>query len=198
MLSDGFPSQSMTLSWLVRPRTLLMNPLRRVHLLPDEADDRQRQDDRDEERALVDPRAAHLTVQQDGEEDPDRRGDEDERQQPQDVVPDGRPEERIRREQLLVVLQADEVLRGQRADPTPVRERQAERGDRRQPDECEAQEGRDADHQRHRHLVGPGQHRVAPTLARSTAAAPPAGGTGRAAGFGCVGPDMASGYRQIT
>ena len=154
-------------------------PLRRVHLFPDEPDDRQRQDDRDEERALVDPRAAHLTVQQDGEEDPDRRRDEHERQQPQDVVPDGRPEERIGREQLLVVLQADEVLRGQRAGPTPVRERQAERGDRRQPDEREAQEGRDADHQRHRHLVAPGQHRIAPTLARRNGSRPTRWGDGQ-------------------
>ena len=79
MLSDGFPSQSMASSGWCCPRTLLMNPCGRVLQLPDEADDGQRQHDRDEERALVDARAAHLAVEQDREEDADRRGDEHER-----------------------------------------------------------------------------------------------------------------------
>ena len=69
MLRSGLPSQSMTLSWPVRPRTLLMNPCERVLQLPDEADDGQRQHDRDVERALVDARAAHLAIEQDREED---------------------------------------------------------------------------------------------------------------------------------
>ena len=199
MLSDGLPEPVDDVVLAGPAQDVVDEPLRRVHLLPDEPDDRQRQDDRDEERALVDPRPAHLAVEQDREEDPDRRRDEHERQQPQDVVPDGRPEERIGREQLLVVLQADEVLRGQRADPTPVRERQAERGDRRQPDEGDAQEGRDADHQRHRHLVAPGSASNSAAACAAERQPPrPLGGPGRAAGFGCVGPDMASGYRQIT
>ena len=47
--------------------------------------------------ALVDPGAADLLVQQHGHEHPDRRGDEQQEAQPDDVVLDGRPEGRVDR-----------------------------------------------------------------------------------------------------
>ena len=74
------------------PEDAVDEPLRGVHQLPDEPDDGQRQHDRDEERALVDARPAHLAIEQDREEDPDRGGDEHEHEEPQEVVPDRRPE----------------------------------------------------------------------------------------------------------
>ena len=46
--------------------------------LPDEADDGQRQHDRQVQRALVEARAADVLVEQHGEEDAERRRDEQE------------------------------------------------------------------------------------------------------------------------
>ena len=78
--------------------------------LPDDADHGQRQDHREVEDVLVDAAAADLPVEQDGEEDADRRGDEHEERQPQQVVAERRPEERVLGEQERVVLEADDVL----------------------------------------------------------------------------------------
>ena len=52
--------------------------LRRVLELPDEADDGQRQDDRQVQRALVEAGEPDLLVEEHGEEDAERRGDEEE------------------------------------------------------------------------------------------------------------------------
>src|SRR5438034_512091 len=88
--------------------------------------------------------------------------------EPQDVVDDRGPEERVRREERHVVLQPDEVLVSERRDSAPVREREPDRRDRRQPNQGDAEKGRDPDHQGHHRLVATGQDRVAaPTSARN-------------------------------
>ena len=59
----------------------------RVDQLPDEADQRQREHDRQEERALVEPGEPELLVQQDGEEHARARvGDRERDGQPDQVV----------------------------------------------------------------------------------------------------------------
>ena len=64
-----------------------MKPLLgRVLELPDDPDDRQREHDRQVEHRLVEARAAELAVEQDGEQHPDRRGDEHQQGQPDEVV----------------------------------------------------------------------------------------------------------------
>ena len=75
----------------------------RILQLPDEPDHRERQHDRNEEDALVDARAADLPVEQHRQEHAERRRDQAEERQPDQVVPDGRPEEQVLREEQLVV-----------------------------------------------------------------------------------------------
>jgi hypothetical protein len=126
---------------------------------PDDADDRQRQDHGQVEDGLVEPGPADLAVEQDGEEHPDRRGDEHQERQPDDVVRERRPEERVRREQALVVLEPEELgrlLEGH-PDPVPVGQGDEEGDDGRAPDEDEVEDQRDTDHQPQDHLVAPGQ-----------------------------------------
>ena len=166
------------------PEDAVDEALRGVLELPDDPDDRQRQHDRDEEGALVEPRPAHLPVEQHRQEDADRCRDEDEHQQPQDVVPDRRPERLVRREQRLVVLEADEVLGLEPGVALPVRKGQADREDGREPDQGQAQEGRDPDHQAHHDLVAPRQERVAPPRPLKHIR-PAGGGTGRGGWLGC-------------
>ena len=59
---------------------------RRVLQLPDEADDGQRQHDRQVQRALVEAAAADVLVEEDREEDAQRRGDQQEPGEPDEVV----------------------------------------------------------------------------------------------------------------
>jgi len=77
-------------------------------------DDCQRQDDRREEDALVDPGPPQRSVESTARNIPIGSGDADEEEQPQQVVRERRPEAGIAREQVLILLQADEV---ERAEP---------------------------------------------------------------------------------
>jgi hypothetical protein len=73
----------------------------------------------------------------------------------------------------------DEVLLRQGGVALVVRERQAEREDRRQPDEEQAQGGRDTDHEPHRQLVASGQDREPASPGYRSDRRPARWGTGR-------------------
>src|SRR6266852_7738571 len=74
---------------------------------------------------------------------------------------EGRPEQGVPREHELVVLQADEILPGDRTDAVPVGQRQAHRGQRWTPDQDQVEGERHAHHERNQDLVVAGQNRVA-------------------------------------
>ena len=79
MLRLGSPSQSIWLPSVALPEDVVDEAvLRGVLELPDEPDQRERQDDRQVERGLVEARATDLAVEQDRDEDAERRGDEQE------------------------------------------------------------------------------------------------------------------------
>ena len=83
--------------------------LREHHALPDDADDGQREHDRDVVEALVDARAADALVEQVGEQDPERRRSEEQEHQQDDVVEDRREQLVVEdREDLPVVAEPDE------------------------------------------------------------------------------------------
>ena len=99
----------------------LMNPLSaRVLEMPDDADDRQRQDHRQVEDASDRSGSPGCSrSSRTARRMPDGRRDEHEEPEPDEVVGDGRPEERVRAaEQLLVVVESDEVL-ARSSVPTP-------------------------------------------------------------------------------
>src|ERR1019366_10007927 len=104
---------------------------RRILELPDKSDDGERQHDRREEDALVDARPSERAIQAHGQEDSHRGRDAYEEEQPHQIVYYGWPEERICREQLDVVVQADEL---DRVEAIVVREGQDDRRQRRKPD----------------------------------------------------------------
>ena len=110
---------------------------RRVLELPDEPDDGQRQHDGHVQDALVEAGATDLLVKEDSEENPDRRRDEQEEPEPQQVVLEGGPERLVLRQQVDVVGQADGLDIGDAADPVPTCEREKDGQDDRQPDEDE-------------------------------------------------------------
>ena len=157
-----------------------------VDQLPDEADQREGQHDRQVDRRLVDPRPADLPVEQDGEEDAERRRDEEVHGQPDEVVLHRGPERRVDRDDVDVVLQADELDRAEGADPVPVRERQDHRADGREPDQPDEQERRHHHHEDDDEPVQPAQL-VDPPVATALTRAVSAGGRG--------GPRVRDGHR---
>ena len=88
--------------------------------LPDEADERQRQHDRQIERRLINPRPAHLLVEQHRQEHPERGGDQEGHGQPDQVVSHGPPERRVDRRHVVRILQTQELGVTDRADAIPV------------------------------------------------------------------------------
>jgi hypothetical protein len=140
---------------------------------PDEPHHDQRQHHGQEEDALVDPCATHLVVEQDGQEHPERGGDEGEEAEPHEVVQQRGPEEQVARKEHLIVAQTDEVVGRGRPDAVPVGEGERHGGQRRAPDEREVEGERDPDHQREDE----------PVLARQRAVpAPPQGNVLRRSG----------------
>src|SRR5207248_4421746 len=106
----------------------------------------ERENDGEEEDALVDPAAADPLVQLVREQEAERRRDEGEDSEPDQVVLHSLPERRIDRGDLAVVLGAHPVRVRDPADPVPVREREQDRPDRREPDQAADDDRRHADH----------------------------------------------------
>ena len=110
--------------------------------LGEEADDRQRQRDREVQRALVEPAEPQLAVEQDGQEDPERGGDQPEEDQPQQVVADRRTELGVDRQDVVVVLDPYPL---DRRDAVVVGEGQQHGDNRRAPDQGQVEDDRHAD-----------------------------------------------------
>ena len=157
-----------------RARSMFSRPRsRREHRrLPDEADDGEREHDREVVDALVDPGAADVLVEQVGEEHADRRADR-EPEDEHEVVEQRREQVAVEdREDLPVVLEADRADVGERREVVPLRERQPDGEHRRDPHQHDVQEGRDADHHAQPDPVAAGQRREAATTAPACGAPP--------------------------
>ncbi|CAH0327203.1 hypothetical protein SRABI128_05867 [Microbacterium sp. Bi128] len=127
-----------------------------VEQLPDDPDQGQGEHHRGEEDALVDPRAADVLVQEHGQEQPQRGGDECQERQPQHVVLHGRPKRRVILGDELVVLDAGGLDVGQ-LQPVPAGEGQSDRHEGGDPDQYELDQRGDAHHQAEHHFVAAGQ-----------------------------------------
>jgi hypothetical protein len=79
----------------------------RVHELRDEPDDRERQHDGHVDHALVEPAEPQLLVQEPAKNSPSGVGDQAEEREPEQVVPQRRPERRVVVDDVVVVLAAD-------------------------------------------------------------------------------------------
>ena len=85
--------------------------------------------------------------------------------EPDDVVGEGGKERLVHRDQVGVVVNADELDRAKAADPVPAREREDDRGDRRDDDEDDEDDRRHRDHRGEGQPVPRRQQAVAPRMA---------------------------------
>ena len=98
-------------------------------------DERQGKHDRQVDRSLVDPRARDSRSSSTAKKIPSGVAMKNIHGQPDEVVLHRGPEGRVDRDDVTVVLQADELGLEEGADPVPVREREEDRADGRKPDQ---------------------------------------------------------------
>src|SRR5262249_56819187 len=106
---------------------------RRVDELPDERDQCEREHDRQEEDALVDPRAAQVLVQLVRKEEAERRRHERQERQPDRIVLDRRPERRGEGRDLAGGFPPPPLRPAPAPPPPPPPAREDERRPRREP-----------------------------------------------------------------
>src|SRR5450631_1287761 len=153
-----------------------------VDQLPDDADECQRQHDRQEQDALIDAAALDAAVDDDREQHAERGRDQDEDEQPDGVVLDRWP--KVWRDlvvkRLGVILDAEKASgawdAGQAAglarseemhtlDAAPLGERERHCRERRKPDEAEVEQQRDAEKESDNELVAARQRAHTPPAA---------------------------------